>query len=107
MVLNLLDLPLRAFFQKNSEREKILLEISKSNKTTILFEFQRLKKSLNEIKYCGGEREIIVSRELTKKFEENIGNNIDEALVFENKEVIGEITLIWNKNRWTKKKLIN
>ena len=83
--------------KKYSEREKILLEISKSNKTTILFESpKRLKKSLNEIKeYCGGEREIVVSRELTKKFEENIGNNIDEALsFFENKEVFGEITLV-------------
>ena len=57
---------------------------------------QRLKKSLNELKeYCGGRREIVVSRELTKKFEENIGNNIDDTLsFFEDKEVIGEITLV-------------
>ena len=54
------------------------------------------KKSLNDLKeYCGGEREIVVSRELTKKFEESIGNNIDEALsFFESKEVIGEITIV-------------
>ena len=83
--------------KKNSERKKILIEISKSDKTTILFESpQRLKKSLNDLKvYCGGEREIVVSRELTKKFEESIGNNIDEALsFFECKEVIGEITIV-------------
>tara|TARA_B100000886_G_scaffold260392_1_gene185277 strand:+ start:1551 stop:2417 length:867 start_codon:yes stop_codon:yes gene_type:complete len=83
--------------KKNSERKKILTEISKSDKTTILFESpQRLKKSLNDLKdYCGGEREIVVSRELTKKFEESIGNNIDEALsFFESKEVIGEITIV-------------
>ena len=83
--------------KKNSERKKILIEISKSDKTTILFESpQRLKKSLNDLKvYCGGEREIVVSRELTKKFEESIGNNIDEALsFFESKEVIGEITIV-------------
>ena len=83
--------------KKSSDRKKILLEISKSKKTTILFESpQRLKKSLNELKeYCGGRREIVVSRELTKKFEENVGNNIDDTLsFFEGKEVIGEITLV-------------
>ena len=83
--------------KKNSERKKILIEISESDKTTILFESpHRLKKSLNDLKeYCGGEREIVVCRELTKKFEESIGNNIDEALsFFDSKEVIGEITIV-------------
>ena len=83
--------------KKNSERKKILIEISKSDKTTILFESpKRLKKLLDDLRfYCGGEREIVVSRELTKKFEESIGNNIDEALsFFECKEVIGEITIV-------------
>ncbi len=83
--------------KKISEREKLLLEISENNKTTILFESpHRLKKLLNELKeYCGEEREIIVSRELTKKFEEHIGNNIGNVInYFKTKEVIGEITII-------------
>ena len=83
--------------KKNSEREKILLEISRNDKTTILFESpNRLKNLLNKLKdICGGEREIIVSRELTKKYEENIGNNIEEVIShFKNREVIGEITII-------------
>ena len=83
--------------KKNSEREKILLEISTNDKTTILFESpHRLKNLLIKLKeICGGEREIIVSRELTKKYEENIGNNIEEVIsYFEKKEVIGEITLV-------------
>ena len=83
--------------KKKTEREKILLEISKNEKTSILFESpNRLKKLLNEIKeFCGGEREIIVSRELTKKFEEHIGNNIDQVIkYFESKEVKGEITIV-------------
>ena len=34
-------------------------------------------------------------RELTKKFEEHIGNNIDDVLDFiENKEILGEITIV-------------
>ena len=36
-----------------------------------------------------------VSRELTKKFEEHIGNNIDEVIeFFKDKEIIGEITIV-------------
>ena len=83
--------------KKNSDREKILLEISTNEKTTILFESpHRLKNLLIKLKeICGGEREIIVSRELTKKYEENIGNNIEEVIsYFDKKEVIGEITLV-------------
>ncbi len=91
--------------RKKSDRNRILLEISKNEKTTILFESpQRLKKLLRDLKeYCGGEREIQVSRELTKKFEENIGNNIDMVLeFFEGKTIIGEITVVIkgiNKNK--------
>mgnify|MGYP001262384004 CR=1 FL=1 len=83
--------------KKNSEREKLLIEISKNDKTTILFESpHRLKKLLFELKeYCGGEREILINRELTKKFEEHIGNNIDQVInYFKNKEIIGEITIV-------------
>ena len=83
--------------KKKSEREKIIYEIAANDKTTILFESpHRLKNLLIKLKeICGGEREIIVSRELTKRYEENIGNNIEEVITyFEKKEVIGEITLV-------------
>ena len=85
--------------KKNSEREKILLEISKREITTIIFESpHRLMKLLYELeKYCGGDREIRVSRELTKKFEQHIGDTIFEVIdFFKDKEVIGEITVIMN-----------
>jgi len=83
--------------KKNSERERLLLEISKNDKTTILFESpHRLKNLLIKLKeFCGGERELIIYRELTKKFEEHIGNNIEEVInYFDRKEVIGEITIV-------------
>ena len=83
--------------KKKSEREKILKEISENCKTTILFESpHRLKKLLEELKtFLGGERIIQISRELTKKFEEHIGNNIDEAINhFEEKDILGEITIV-------------
>ena len=76
--------------KKKSEREKILLNISSNEKTTVLFE------SPHELKeFCGGRREIKVVRELTKKYEEHIGNNIDEVLYhFSRKEIMGEITVV-------------
>ncbi len=83
--------------KKKSEREKILFEISQNDKTTIIFESpHRLKKSLNELKdYCGGNREIRVFRELTKRYEEHIGDDIDKVLeFFEGVEVKGEITVV-------------
>ena len=83
--------------KKKSEREKILLNISANEKTTVLYESpHRLKKLLSELKeYCGEGREIQVSRELTKKYEEHIGNNVNNVLEhFAEKEVIGEITVV-------------
>ncbi|MDC3036888.1 16S rRNA (cytidine(1402)-2'-O)-methyltransferase [Prochlorococcus sp. AH-716-O22] len=85
--------------KKTSERGKILLEISRNEKTSIIFESpHRLIKLLYELKeYCGGDREIRVLRELTKKFEQHIGNNIYEVInFFNNREVIGEITVVIN-----------
>ncbi len=37
----------------------------------------------------------MVARELTKKFEEHVGNNINEVIEFmKDKEIIGEITIV-------------
>ncbi len=83
--------------KKTTERAKILSEISQNEKTTIVFESpHRLNKLLVELKeYCGGQREIHVSRELTKKFEEHIINTIDKLIeIFNERKVIGEITIV-------------
>ena len=83
--------------KKKIERERILKEISKNEKTTIIFESpHRLNQLLNELKeYCGGDREVNISRELTKKFEEHISNNLDNVItLLKGKEVIGEITVV-------------
>jgi len=83
--------------KKKIEREKILLEICKNQKTTIIYESpHRLKKLLEELNdFCGGDREIMVARELTKKFEEHVGNNINEVInFFKDKDILGEITIV-------------
>jgi len=96
--------------KKKVDRERILSEININEKTTILFESpHRLKKLLKELKEtCGGEREIQVFRELTKKFEEHIGSNIDMVIeFFKKKEVIGEITLVIKGISKRKNSIIN
>ena len=83
--------------RKKILREKVLFEISKNEKTTIFYEApHRLMQTLVELKkYCGGSREIKVTRELTKKFEEHIGFNIDEVIdYFVGKKILGEFTIV-------------
>jgi 16S rRNA (cytidine1402-2'-O)-methyltransferase len=90
--------------KKKIDREKILLEISKNEKTTIIYESpKRLSKLLNELlEFCGGDREIMVARELTKKFEEHVGNNINNVIeFFRDKDIIGEITIVIKGRRKT------
>jgi len=104
--------------KKKIDREKILLEISKNEKTTIIYESpKRLRKLLQELlEFCGGDREIMVARELTKKFEEHVGNNINNVIeFFRDKDIIGEITIVikgirkrdFNPNKSSIKKDLN
>ena len=83
--------------RKKAERNKVLSEISNRRMTTIIFESPlRLYKLLEELKnFCGEDREIQISRELTKKFEENISDTLAVVLeLLKGKEIKGEITLI-------------
>ena len=83
--------------KKKIDREKILLEISKNEKTTIIYESpKRLSKLLKELlEFCGGDLEIMVARELTKKFEEHVDNNINNVIeFFRDKDIFGEITIV-------------
>ena len=58
----------------------------------------------------------MVARELTKKFEEHVGNNINEVIeFFKDKDIIGEITIVvkgiqkrdFNPDKFTIKKDLN
>ena len=83
--------------KKGIDREKVLQEISNNVKTTVIFESpHRLKRLLKELKiYCGGERELIIAKELTKRYEQHIGSNIDEVInFFDENEVLGEYTIV-------------
>ena len=83
--------------KSGKEREKILNSIHNNTFTSIVYESpKRIRRFLSEINnLCGGEREITVLRELTKKYEQSIGTNISEVIeYFEKVEPKGEFTLI-------------
>ena len=83
------------------QRERVLEEISQNKKTTIIYESpHRLKQTLEELKiHCGDSKEIQVSRELTKRYEENICTNLEEIIkYFDEKSILGEITIVIKGN---------
>ncbi|WP_413683939.1 16S rRNA (cytidine(1402)-2'-O)-methyltransferase [Prochlorococcus sp. MIT 1011] len=83
--------------KKQSLRKKRLEDISKEDRTTVIYESpHRLINLLEELSnVCGKERLIQISRELTKRHEESIGNTIEEVIKYFNlHKPKGEFTLI-------------
>ena len=83
--------------KKQNIRKKLLEEISKESRTTIIYESpHQLIKLLNELStLCGKERPIQVARELTKRYEESIGKNIEEVIeYFSVNKPRGEFTIV-------------
>ncbi len=88
------------FITKNKkDRKEILENIKQSKYPSILYESpNRILKLLDDLQeICGGQREINLARELTKKFEQHYGPNIEEVLRnLSNIKPKGEFTLIVN-----------
>lgn len=79
---------------KDSKRKKELEEIKNLKTTLIFYEApHRIIKTLNDIKEVLGNRQISISREISKKFEEVYRGTIEEVIK-ELDEVKGEIVLI-------------
>ncbi len=69
------------FLPHKKGRQTKLKEIALIDRTTILYESPfRIKKLLTELLEFVGDREVSVSRELTKKFEETLRGRISEVL---------------------------
>jgi 16S rRNA (cytidine1402-2'-O)-methyltransferase len=81
--------------QKKNKREE-LEQLAKMMATIILYESpHRLKDTLNELKSIFGNRRIVLSRELTKKFEEFIRGSVEEVLQWSvENEIRGEFCII-------------
>jgi 16S rRNA (cytidine1402-2'-O)-methyltransferase len=85
------------FLPLKKGRHTLLTELAEENRTIILYESpMRLVKTLQQLmEYFGEDRQCCVSRELTKKFEENARGTLKEIHeYFNQKSVKGEIVIV-------------
>jgi len=83
--------------KKQSVRKKRLDDISQETRTTVIYESpHQLINLLEDLSIsCGKERPIQIARELTKRYEQTIGNNIGEVLqYFIANKPKGEFTIV-------------
>lgn len=81
---------------KSGKRKRQLSVLTGEERTLIFFESpHRLNRFLEDVLEVMGERDIVVTRELTKKFEEIFRGNVPEALErFQDAEPRGEFTIL-------------
>jgi len=85
------------FLPLKKGRQTMMKKLAEEERTMLFYESpMRLVKTLNEfIQYFGAERQCCVSRELTKKFEENARGSLQEVHDhFNAKTVKGEIVIV-------------
>jgi 16S rRNA (cytidine1402-2'-O)-methyltransferase len=90
------------FLPHKKGRQTMLKKLASEERTIIFYESpHRLLKTLEQLKeYFGAERQVSVSRELTKKFEETINGTIQSLIDhFTAKEVKGEIVIVVDGKR--------
>ena len=86
----------------SKEREYILKRICDNQITSIIYESpKRVIKLLNDLKdLCGIERDIVVMKEITKRYEQHFGFKIDDVIKeLQGKNLKGEFTLIISGNK--------
>lgn len=89
------------FLPHKKGRQTKLREIANCPYTTILYESPfRLLKTLQQLaEACGPERQVSVSRELTKIHEETVRGALSEVIAhFSKKEIKGEIVIVVDGN---------
>ena len=81
---------------KSGKRKRQLSVLADEERTLILFESpHRLRRFLEDTLEVMGERDIVIARELTKRFEEVFRGNVGEALEkFRDTEPRGEFTIL-------------
>ena len=85
------------FLPLKKGRQTMMKKLAEEERTMVFYESpMRLVKTLNDfIKYFGADRQCCVSRELTKKFEENARGSLQEVHDhFNAKTVKGEIVIV-------------
>ncbi len=88
------------FLPRKKGRKKKLIELSQNIRTTIIYESPyRVVKTLTDfLEYFGEERQISLSREISKIYEETYRGSISEAIkYFSNKKIKGEFVICIDK----------
>lgn len=83
--------------RKSGERRRAIEHLRDDERTVVFFETpHRLASSLQDLaEVLGGERRVLVARELTKVYEETIQTTLSEAAaIFEARRPRGEFTLV-------------
>ena len=89
-------------FLPHKKGRQTRIEAWKEEKRTLVFyeSPHRLIKALEQCKEILGDRNVSVSRELTKKFEETVTGSFDELLThFGNKSIKGEFVIVLEGNK--------
>tara|TARA_B100000941_G_C28464034_1_gene532434 strand:- start:228 stop:1112 length:885 start_codon:yes stop_codon:yes gene_type:complete len=87
--------------KKQNLRKKRLEDISKEVRTTVIYESpHQLIQLLEDLSIsCGKDRPIQIARELTKRYEQSIGNTIEEVIeYFIKNRPKGEFTIVLGGN---------
>ena len=88
------------FLPRKKGRKTKLIELAQNTKTTIIYESPyRVVKTLTEfLEYLGEDRQIALSREISKIYEETFRGSIVEAVeYFSNKKIKGEFVICIDK----------
>ncbi len=82
--------------RKGGKRRKLLDKLGDLDGTSIIYESpHRLMKTLGDLLEVCGDRQIVVTRELTKAFEEAIRGSICEVInALEGRRIKGEVTIV-------------
>lgn len=94
--------------RKKGEKERFFLNLKDEERTIIFYEVpHRIKDTLIILKRIMGERKMVITRELTKRFEEIIRGNLSQVMqVLNDREIKGEVTLVLEGNRAIKKEAV-
>ena len=90
------------FLPRKKGRKTKLKEISQNTITTIIYESPyRIQKTLSDlIEFVGSDREVSLSREISKIYEETFRGSVSDAIAhFSNKKIKGEFVICVDKKQ--------
>ncbi|MCL5291737.1 MAG: 16S rRNA (cytidine(1402)-2'-O)-methyltransferase [Actinobacteria bacterium] len=92
--------------RKSGERRRLLTELLESGRTVVLYEApHRILALLKELSDIGGERRVVVARELTKRFEEVIRGSAQEIIERLGERPRGEMVVVIDRGKPRRKEV--